>query len=78
MSPILLERGTEVGERSLLAYPFWGNEGATMLWTLIVILLVFWLLGQAVSFGGGLIHLLLVVALVLFIVNLLGRSGRVG
>ena len=45
-----------------------------MLWTIIVILLVLWLLGLIGHIGGGLIHLLLVVALVVFIFNLL--SGR--
>jgi uncharacterized membrane protein YtjA (UPF0391 family) len=45
-----------------------------MLWTLIVLLLVFWLLGFAFDVAGGIIHVLLVIALVLFLVNLL--SGR--
>jgi hypothetical protein len=45
-----------------------------MLWTLIVLLLVFWLLGFAFHVAGGVIHVLLVVALVLFLVNLI--SGR--
>jgi hypothetical protein len=46
-----------------------------MLWTLIVILAVLWLLGVITSFtAGGLIHVLLVVALVILVFNLL--SGR--
>jgi hypothetical protein len=45
-----------------------------MLWTLIAIFLILWLLGFSLSIGGSLIHLLLVVALVLFIVNLV--TGR--
>jgi len=45
-----------------------------MLWTIMVILLVMWLLGFSLHIGGGLIHLLLVVALVVLIVNLV--SGR--
>jgi hypothetical protein len=45
-----------------------------MLWTILVVLLVLWLLGFAVFHVGALIHLLLVVALVVFIINLL--SGR--
>jgi hypothetical protein len=45
-----------------------------MLWTIVVLLLILWLLGFSFSVGGGLIHLLLVVALVLFVFNLL--SGR--
>lgn len=45
-----------------------------MLWTIIGILLVLWLLGFIGHVGGGLIHLLLVVAAVVFVVNLL--TGR--
>jgi hypothetical protein len=46
-----------------------------MIWTIFVILLVLWLVGLVSSYTfGGFIHLLLVVALVLLIVNLI--SGR--
>ena len=45
-----------------------------MLWTLIVLLLLFWALGFAFHVAGGLIHILLVIALVMFLVNLI--SGR--
>jgi Family of unknown function (DUF5670) len=45
-----------------------------MLWTICVILLVLWLLGFTLHVGGGLIHLLLVVALVVLIYNLI--TGR--
>ena len=45
-----------------------------MLWTIVVILLVLWLLGFAVHVGGGLIHLLLVIALIVVIVQLI--QGR--
>ena len=45
-----------------------------MLWTIFVILLILWLAGFAFHIAGGLIHLLLVVALVVFVVNLL--TGR--
>jgi hypothetical protein len=45
-----------------------------MLWTIIVVLIVLWLLGLVVKIGGALIHLLLVMALVVFIINML--SGR--
>jgi hypothetical protein len=47
-----------------------------MLWTIIVILVVLWLLGFITHIGGGLIHLLLVIAVVIVIINLLrGRRG---
>lgn len=45
-----------------------------MLWTLVAVFLVLWLLGFSLSVGGSLIHLLLVVALVLVVINLV--SGR--
>ena len=49
-----------------------------MLWTLMVLLVVFWLLGFAFDVAGGIIHILLVIALALFAVNLLsGRRTRV-
>jgi len=41
-----------------------------MLWTILVILLVLWLLGLLTSVGGGLIHLLLIVAAIVPIYNL--------
>jgi len=50
------------------------QEGIAMLWTIVVILLVLWALGFAVHVGGGLIHLLLVIALVVVVVRLL--QGR--
>jgi hypothetical protein len=46
-----------------------------MLWTICVILLVLWALGMAASYtGGGLIHILLVVALVVMALRLI--QGR--
>lgn len=45
-----------------------------MLWTILVILLVLWLLGFLTSVGGSLIHILLVIALIVLVVQLL--SGR--
>ena len=45
-----------------------------MLWTIAVILLVLWLLGFAVNVGGGLIHILLVIAIVVALVQLF--TGR--
>ncbi|MHB8182034.1 MAG: lmo0937 family membrane protein [Acidithiobacillus ferrivorans] len=45
-----------------------------LLWTIIVVLFVLWLLGFALHFGGGLISILLVIAIILVVVNLL--SGR--
>ncbi len=47
---------------------------ADMLWAIFVILLILWLLGFSFHVAGGLIHILLVVALVVLIINLV--SGR--
>jgi uncharacterized membrane protein YtjA (UPF0391 family) len=48
---------------------------SSLLWALLVILVVLSLLGFLAHIGAGLIHLLLVVALILLVVNLLtGRS----
>jgi hypothetical protein len=48
-----------------------------MLWTIVVILLVLWLLGFSLHIAGGLIHLLLVVALAVLIFNLVTGRRRV-
>ena len=45
-----------------------------MLYTILGILLVLWLLGFSMHVGGGLIHTLLVIAVVVFLFNWL--SGR--
>jgi hypothetical protein len=46
-----------------------------MLWTIFVILLVFWLLGLVSSYTlGGFIHILLVIAVVILLLNLI--QGR--
>lgn len=45
-----------------------------MLWTIIVVLMVLWLLGFIGNVGGGLIHLLLVIAAIVLVFQLL--SGR--
>lgn len=54
-------------------------EETDMLWTIFVVLLVLWLLGLVSSYTlGGFIHILLVLALVVLVINLLsGRRGAV-
>lgn len=47
-----------------------------MLWTIFVILVILWLLGFTLHIGGGLIHILIVIAVVVLIFNLI--SGRRG
>ena len=45
-----------------------------MIWTVFAVLLVLWLLGFSFHVGGGLVHLLLVVAVIVVVANLL--SGK--
>jgi uncharacterized protein DUF5670 len=46
----------------------------TMLWTILMVILVLWLLGLIGGVGGSLIHLLLVIAAVVLILQLI--TGR--
>lgn len=45
-----------------------------MLWTIFAILIILWLLGWGFHVAGSLIHLLLVIALVVVLINLI--TGR--
>ncbi len=47
-----------------------------MLYTIIVILVVLWLIGLLAHIGGGLIHLLLIIALVVLLYDLLISRRR--
>ncbi len=46
-----------------------------MLYALVLLLLLLWVLGFAASIGGGLIHLLLVLAIILFLFQFLSGRG---
>jgi hypothetical protein len=48
-----------------------------MIYTIIAVLLVLWLVGLIGDIGGGLVHLLLVIALIVFIYNLVVGRRRV-
>ncbi|ETI70521.1 lmo0937 family membrane protein [Neobacillus vireti] len=49
-----------------------------MIWTIIGLLLLFWVLGLVFHIAGGLIHILLVVALVVFVFKLItGKANKV-
>jgi hypothetical protein len=50
------------------------DQGGFMLWTIFVIILILWLLGFSLHIAGGLIHLLLVVALIVLVIQLI--TGR--
>ena len=45
-----------------------------MLWTIFVVLLLLWILGFSFHVAGSLIHILLVIAVIVLIINLI--SGR--
>ncbi len=45
-----------------------------MLWTIAIILVILWLLGISLNIGAGLIHILLVIALIVGLVQLF--TGR--
>lgn len=45
-----------------------------MLWTIFIILLILWILGFSFKIGGGLIHILLVIAVIVLIIRLV--TGR--
>jgi hypothetical protein len=68
--------------KSVLAELTWEELGphqqeGLMLWTIFIMLLILWFLGLVSSYTlGGYIHILLVVAIIVLIVNLLtGRRG---
>jgi Family of unknown function (DUF5670) len=50
----------------------------TLLWAIVIILVVLWLLGWlAFHIGGGLIHILIIVAVIILLYNLfVGRRNR--
>jgi hypothetical protein len=45
-----------------------------LLWLIVIVLLIMWLGGFALHIGGGIIHVLLVIALIIIVVRLL--QGR--
>lgn len=47
-----------------------------MLWTIFVILVVLWLLGFSLHIGGGLIHIVIVIAVIVLIFNLISGRNR--
>jgi hypothetical protein len=49
---------------------------AGILWTIVVVLVVLWLLGWLAFHVGGLIHLLLLIALIVLLYNLFVGSRR--
>jgi hypothetical protein len=51
--------------------------GTAMLWTILAVLVILWLLGVATSYTlGGFIHILLLVALAIFVIGLIQGRRR--
>ena len=48
----------------------------SLLWAIVVILVVLWLIGLVANIAGGLIHILLVIALIVIVYNLLVTRRR--
>ncbi len=50
---------------------------AGILWAIVIVLVVLWLIGWlALHIGGGLIHILLIIAIIVLLYNLfVGRRG---
>lgn len=51
-------------------------QNTNMLWALVILLLLLWLGGFTLNVAGGLIHLLLVLAIIVAIYNLVVTRGR--
>ncbi|MFN3648678.1 MAG: lmo0937 family membrane protein [Armatimonadota bacterium] len=48
-----------------------------ILWWIIAALVVFWIVGLALDLVGGLIHIALVIAAVLFVVSMFTNRARI-
>lgn len=48
-----------------------------ILYTIVGILVILWILGFVANIGGGLIHLLIVIAVIVFIYNLIAGKKRI-
>ena len=48
-----------------------------MLWTIVVVLVLLWLLGFFGQIGGGMIHILLIMAVALLVFNLVARRRTI-
>jgi hypothetical protein len=71
-------RGTQVDSHGLKSGSILSiSETLLMLWTLLLIILVMWALGLGFGIAGNLVHILLVVAVVVLLLQLL-QGRRVG
>ena len=61
---------------SILNLNMTGVISMGLLRMIVLVMVVLWLLGFALNIGGGLIHALIVIAVILFIFDLIGGRGR--
>src|SRR5205085_2929838 len=66
---LLLNAPAPVGDSRLAIDTNRRAREMKMLWTVVAFLLIMWLLGFSLHLGGGLVHILLVVALVVIVFN---------
>lgn len=59
-----------------MAHTVEASQMGNLLWTVISVLVVLWLVGFLMHVGGSLIYLLLVIALALFVFNLVTGGRR--
>ena len=64
--------------KSILNLNMTGVISMGLLRMIVLVMVVLWLLGFALNIGGGLIHLLIVIAVILFIFDLIGGRGKGG
>ena len=69
-----VEGGMRVALRSGAPLRTHLSQGARMLWTIAIILLILWLLGAFVVNVGSIVHLLLVIAVIVIVYRLV--TGR--
>ncbi len=68
--------GRILGNKNATLHPILGGEnGRFSLGRLLLVLFFFWPIGFLQHFGGGLIHILVIVVLVLIVFNLLKGRG---
>jgi hypothetical protein len=64
------------GKIKAISHKIKTKEGWLMLWSIIGLLLLFWVLGMVFHVAGGVIHLLLIIAAVVLVIKLVSGRGR--
>ncbi len=74
VTSLMFPHGTTAPRPALPRHHISLGRNADMLWTIAIILLVLWLLGFSFGVAGGLIHALLVIAIIIGLIQLF--TGR--